>query len=92
MTLDDFCGQTSLQPAAIKLDVDGTEPRVLAGASETLRSPQLRTLIIEMPEDASARRLCIQQLTAAGLRQEWRDPNGHSTNEVWGRPTAEQKG
>jgi len=92
MTLDDFCEQTSLHPQAIKLDVDGTEPRVLTGASRTLRSPLLRTLIIEMPADTSARHQCAQQLTAAGLRQEWRDPQGKSTNEVWGRPTGERGG
>lgn len=92
MTLDDFCEQTSLHPQAIKLDVDGTEPRVLAGASRTLGSPLLRSLILEMPADAGARRICEQQLKAAGLQLQWQDPEGRSSNEVWIRASAQRRG
>ena len=42
-------------PHAIKLDVDGFEHQVLAGAAELLKHPQLRTMLIEfqIANDAS---------------------------------------
>lgn len=85
LTLDEFCDQAALHPQAIKLDVDGTEPRVLAGAARTLGSPQLRSLMLEMPDDAAARCACEQQLNTAGLRRQWHDPTGKCSNEVWER-------
>ena len=85
LTLDEFCRHTGLQPNGLKIDVDGTEPRILEGARRTLGSPALRSVIIEIPEDVSARRVCEEQLCAAGLTRRWRDPRGLSQNEIWGR-------
>lgn len=85
LTLDAFCEQTALRPQCIKLDVDGTEPHVLAGAARTLRSPLLRSLIIELPDAAQDRAACEERLVAAGLRRHWHDPRGTSSNEVWVR-------
>lgn len=85
LTLDAFCDHTALKPQAIKLDVDGTEPRILAGGARTLRSPRLRSLMIEMPGDRAARLAYEQQLAAAGFRRVWHDASGKSPNEVWGR-------
>lgn len=81
-TMDIFCRETGLQPTAIKLDVDGTEPRVLEGGLETLRSPTLRSLNIEI-RGAVMRQQCVRWLREAGLRQEWSDPTGESSNEIW---------
>lgn len=85
MTLDAFCEETGLQPQAVKLDVDGTEPRILAGARRMLASPALRSVILEMPEDQAARRACEERLASAGLTRWWHDPSGRSQNEVWER-------
>jgi len=84
-TLDAFCDETSLQPNCIKIDVDGTEPKVLEGGVRTLSSPRLRSLIIELPEEKLARAACEQILLGAGLHCEWRDSFARSPNEVWVR-------
>ena len=51
-TLDDLCSKFGLpQPHHIKIDVDGLEDRIiLGGASKTLNSPQLKTLLLEVSE------------------------------------------
>ena len=85
MTLDEFCLQAALQPNAMKIDVDGTEPRVLAGARRTLASEALRSVLLELPEGGAARQACEAQLAAAGLARRWRDPRGISPNEIWER-------
>jgi hypothetical protein len=38
-------------PNHIKIDVDGIEPKVIAGAKETLQSQELRSLMIEINDD-----------------------------------------
>lgn len=85
MTLDEFCDATNLWPDCVKIDVDGTEPRVLEGGVRTLSSPSLRSLIIELPENKSARTACEQILLGAGLHCEWRDSCARTPNEVWVR-------
>lgn len=83
-TLDVFCEEAGLSPQAMKIDVDGTEPEILQGASRTLRSRTLRTLLVEMFGGPSARSACAQLLLAAGLERVWSDP-ARSDNEIWGR-------
>jgi FkbM family methyltransferase len=84
MTLDDFCGQADLYPNALKIDVDGGEGRVLAGAAATLARPALRTVIVEgggcglSPE---VRRL----LERSGLRRIELPQPSEAGNEVWAR-------
>lgn len=85
LTLDQFCRETSLQPHALKLDVDGTELDILEGGAQTLRSRALRSVLVEMPEDADLRRRCETCLQAAELQRAWRHPSGGSPNEIWVR-------
>lgn len=85
MTLDDFCRQTETQPQVLKLDVDGTESRILEGAQKTLSSPALRSVLVEMPRDPQAYLDCERWLTAAGLKRAWNDPTGVIANQIWAR-------
>jgi FkbM family methyltransferase len=52
-------------PTLVKIDVDGGERAVLEGARRTLRRPELRSLIIEVEDDASD--AITTELAAAGL-------------------------
>jgi FkbM family methyltransferase len=84
MRLDEFCAQAGLWPNAIKIDVDGGEHRVLAGARVTLARPGLRSLIVEAGEtglhpDAGT------LLREAGLRQVETGRRSEAGNEVWAR-------
>lgn len=85
VTLDEFCKETAIRPNALKIDVDGTEPDVLEGARETLRWRALRSLLIELPADPAGWDACEGLLRGAGLRRDWRDPLGVSSNEIWTR-------
>jgi len=82
MTLDAFCEETGLSPKSMKIDVDGTEREILEGASRTLRSPALRTLVVEMFGGPHVRDACARLLHEAGLRRMWWNP-GQSENEIW---------
>jgi FkbM family methyltransferase len=67
-TLDAFCEETGLQPNCLKIDVDGTEPLILEGGIRTIRSPQFRSLIIELPEPQMRER-ATRRLEEAGLHR-----------------------
>lgn len=84
LTLDAFCQETGLSPHYLKIDVDGTEPEILQGATRTLRSPTLRSLLVEMFGGPHVRETCAQRLQEAGLRRVWED-HDKSENEIWTR-------
>lgn len=77
MTLDRFCEQRSIWPNALKIDVDGTEPEILAGARKALQEPALRSVCIELPEDGRSADACLRILADCGLRplHDHRRPN-----------------
>lgn len=85
LPLDDVCDQTGVVPNCLKIDVDGTEREVLEGGECTLRAPEFRSVLIEMPDDAGERAACTRLLREAGLGREWHDPAGARANEVWTR-------
>lgn len=62
-------------PTHLKIDVDGHEPRVLAGAARTLASPSLQHLLIELQRaDVGA---VVRLLAEAGFRHSGGGPQGH---------------
>jgi FkbM family methyltransferase len=66
--LDDLVERFSLpRPNHVKLDVDGAEVAVLAGAVRTLRAPELRSLMIEVEWKHSE--TVTQRLAECGLTQ-----------------------
>jgi FkbM family methyltransferase len=65
--LDDVLGDHS--PSLIKLDVEGFEAEVIAGALDTLRKPSLLAVQTESRADE-----VIKALTAAGFRERHYDP------------------
>lgn len=55
-------------PNYLKIDVDSIEERILAGAEKTLRDPELRSVLIELEHEESARRTrMIAALASAGF-------------------------
>lgn len=69
--LDDLIRLLNLPlPHHIKLDVDGSEMAVLEGAAQTLASPALKTMLVEVSTELSAE--VTQFLEAKGLRPCWR--------------------
>jgi FkbM family methyltransferase len=86
ITMDEFCGRRGVWPNAIKIDVDGAEARVLAGARRTLATPALRTILVEVGEVGDGRTACERLLAAAGFTRVSREAAGDAENEIWVRP------
>ena len=46
--IDDFVKLTGLIPTVIKIDVDGIENKIINGAKNSLKRPELLSLIVEI--------------------------------------------
>ena len=55
-------------PDHIKIDVDGIEPRIIAGARRVLASPKVRSLLIETNQNLPDHRQMVKELEALGFR------------------------
>lgn len=84
MKLDDFCEQAGLWPNAVKIDVDGGEGRVLAGAKETLSRPDLRSVLVEAG-DAGLPSHAYDLLRHAGFSRVDTGQRSEAGNEIWVR-------
>jgi FkbM family methyltransferase len=80
MSLDEFVERTGHQPDYIKIDVDGFEDRVVKGMYQTLRSPQLKSLLIEV--NAIARAAVLQGLADAGFVESGRVALGAEAENI----------
>jgi FkbM family methyltransferase len=77
MTLDELVATFNLpKPHHLKIDVDGVEDRVLAGARRTLRSRVLRSVLIEA--DNTKWEAVVRLLRQAGLELDKRINRGTS--------------
>jgi hypothetical protein len=54
-------------PTQIKIDVDGIEHKVLAGAHETLRNPILKSVLVELNTNLDSHRRIIDDMSALGF-------------------------
>jgi hypothetical protein len=67
-TLDELVASGALPvPNHIKIDVDGFEPRVIAGARATLAQPAVRSLLIETNPNLDDHRAMVSELERAGF-------------------------
>jgi FkbM family methyltransferase len=55
-------------PNHIKIDVDGFEPKVIAGALETLSMPEVKSLLIETNQNLNDHKEMVSQLTIMGFK------------------------
>lgn len=68
-TLDELVASGSLPvPHHIKIDVDGFEPKVIAGARATLRDPALKSLLVEINRNLDDHRAVVGELASLGFR------------------------
>ena len=69
--LDDLVrSRTVPVPNHVKIDVDGFEPKVIAGARSTLADPALRSLLIEINQNLDDHREMVAELYAMGFRHD----------------------
>lgn len=83
-SLDDLVERYGLEPPTlIKLDVDGGEAGVLRGAHSVLRSPQLRSLVVEVESRGSED--VQRELESAGFTLETRidERHGQPLPGIW---------
>lgn len=67
--MDDLINQFSLRPPThIKIDVDGTELKVLAGATDTLMNPGLNTVVLEINGNTQEASSIIELFKQKGLQ------------------------
>ena len=68
-TLDELVGAQALPvPNHIKIDVDGFEPKVIAGARRTLGDRRVRSLLVETNGNLADHRGMVSELVARGFR------------------------
>lgn len=67
--LDDLVAAGALpQPTHLKIDVDGFEHKVIAGAANAVRDRRLRSILIEINPALEPHRRLLKDLRAAGFR------------------------
>lgn len=70
-TVDSLVADGLPVPHHIKIDVDGLENRVVAGMVETLKRPELKTVLIEINFDSSKNLDIISLMERFGWRFSW---------------------
>ena len=69
--LDDLVGSGEIpMPTHIKIDVDGIEPKVVAGARDTLKNPAVRSALIELNLNLADHRELVREFDGLGFRHD----------------------
>ncbi len=69
--LDDLVADGAVpEPDHIKIDVDGFEPKVIAGARQIVAGNKLRSLLIEVNHNLADHRQMVAELNALGFRHD----------------------
>lgn len=55
-------------PQHVKIDVDGLEPQIIAGAARLISDPGLRSILIELDTRSESHMQAVRTLEDAGLR------------------------
>ena len=66
-TLDSFTRERNVYPNHIKIDVDGFEPEIIRGATETLSNSALRSILIELDLSSERDSSCLEQIRSFGF-------------------------
>ena len=70
-TLDELVRTRAIAvPSHIKIDVDGFEPKVIAGARETLENRTVVSLLIETNQNLADHMAMVGELNALGFRHD----------------------
>jgi hypothetical protein len=72
-TLDELVESGAVPvPQHVKIDVDGFEPKVVAGAARTLADPRVKSLLVEVNRELEDHRELVSRLQALGFRYDAR--------------------
>lgn len=82
-TLDGLVKRSLPMPTLLKIDVDGTEDEVLAGARNVLRASSLRSVLVERNWIGALNRGTFPKLERAGFTLLERGPIGHRGQVSW---------
>ena len=80
VNLDYFCKETNIFPNVIKIDTDGNEKKIMMGAKTILNNPNLRSIIMEMPENGGS--FCESILINSNFKKMSYDKT-NSRNIIW---------
>jgi FkbM family methyltransferase len=75
--LDSLIAEGLPAPQHIKIDVDGLEHRVVAGMAATIRTPALKTVLIEINFDNPKNLEIVDEMAKAGWRYSWEQLRTH---------------
>ena len=87
LSLDHICELMGCKPNHLKIDVDGNERNILLGATETLKSKTLKTILIEIEEKQKEE--LISLITSSGFTLKEKHPlneTGTFFNYLFARP------
>jgi FkbM family methyltransferase len=76
-SLDRFVALTGIVPNHVKIDVDGLEPEIIDGATELLKHPALRSMMVEADEKNERHRAIHDTMLAAGFTRFVKDVAGN---------------
>jgi FkbM family methyltransferase len=82
--LDDLLSQLGLPaPSVLKIDVDGAEASVLAGAPDTLAQRTLRSILVEIDRDRGDEVVRLLEAAGFAVKERIDERDGEPLKRVW---------